>query len=206
MHKPVLWMHHAGVAENILGPGKRFVLWTSGCAWRCPGCIEEAHWALDSGQEMLVDVLADTVNSLANEIDGITFSGGDPLFQSLSLRKLIDFLPKDLDKMLYTGFLLEELGAEQREVWNCMDLVVDGRFLRSLHGDHLWRGSSNQRFHSPSQKYPVEILRQWEATPSAGLQVHMDEGEMFFYGIPTPGNIDQIAYKMSLEKISIHDS
>jgi len=118
------------------------------------------------------------------EIDGITFSGGEPLFWAEELLKLLKKLPSDLDKMLFTGFTKEELNKTQLECINYFDLVVEGRFEIEKRGNFLWRGSSNQKFISPTKKYS-NILNNLYKMPSAGIEVKIENNELIYYGIPT---------------------
>jgi len=120
-------------------------------------------------------------------IDGITFSGGEPFAQSKELAKLLNLLPSNLDKMLFTGFYSYELNATQLECFYLFDLVVEGRFEKEKMGNFLWRGSSNQIISSPTQKYNA-ILDDIQNTKSAGLDIKIDTKDILFYGIPTQNN------------------
>ena len=201
-----LWIHHCGAAENILGPGRRLVIWTSGCPLGCKGCIEEARWPLESGYAYAPADFYASIEPLLGNIDGVTFSGGEPLYQAKAMAALMDRLPSDLDKMLFTGYSLHELSRTQWEVGKQMDLVVVGRFIEVLHGNHLWRGSSNQQLISPSGKYPTEQLDAWMQEPSAGLQIHTESGVMHFYGIPVPGALDHFFNTMQEQSITIEEA
>jgi organic radical activating enzyme len=135
------------------------------------------------------------------QIDGITFSGGEPLFQEEELLNLLKKLPKSLDKMLFTGYYKEELNDIQLECYNKFDLVVEGRFEIEKMGNFLWRGSSNQIFTSPTKKYE-SILKKLYDLPSAGLEIKIKNNEIIFYGIPTNKNeIELIKKQLNLNGI-----
>ncbi len=183
-----LKVYHAGIAQNTLGPGKRLAIWVSGCNHRCPGCIEQRLWNSDSGKDIHINELFARIENLFEEINGITFTGGEPLLQYKALSGFIDLLPPKLDKMLFTGFENNELSIEQNECLSKFSLVCLGRFKEDLTGSFLWRGSSNQRFFSPDLKYNKSDIELFHKSISAGLEVIEDNGKLFFYGIPTEFN------------------
>ena len=126
------------------------------------------------------------IEKYLDQIDGITFSGGEPLFQAEELLELLKKFPK-LDKMLFTGYYKKELNKTQLECYNMFDLVVEGRFEKEKMGNFLYRGSSNQIFSSPTGKY-LDILDKLYSLPSAGIEVVVKDNEFVFYGIPTNNN------------------
>jgi len=120
--------------ETIVdGVGLRYSIYFSGCSHACPGCHNEYSWNPNNGTELTYEIL----NEIANEInqnellDGITISGGDPLFNPKDMLKVLKFLKKKTKKniWMYTGDTLEE-----------------GRFIKELYDPNIkFRGSSNQR-------------------------------------------------------------
>ena len=141
----------------------------------------------------------DFINDLADkfpQIDGLTLSGGEPLWQSVSLLEFLDLVPRSLDKMLFTGYNVSELNSTKLECYNRFDLVISGRFQQSKMGNYLWRGSANQTIVSPTGKY-IAILDDIMKSKSVGLDIKVKHKEMFFYGIPTKNNeIDNIRNKI----------
>lgn len=142
----------AGLTEEsvVNGPGIRMVVFTQGCALRCPGCHNPQTHDLQGGKLESIDRIIDKLrgNSL---IQGVTISGGEPFLQPLALALLINkivlFNPT-LSIMVYTGFLWEELIREPLDqgIFQQMDYLVDGPYMEELRGlDLLYRGSSNQR-------------------------------------------------------------
>jgi anaerobic ribonucleoside-triphosphate reductase activating protein len=181
--------------ENILGFGKRLVVWVSGCPFRCEGCIVPNLQNENTGKEYK-DFYKE-IEPFLDKVDGITFSGGEPLFWAKELLELLERL-KDIDKMLFTGYYYDELNEIQRECFNKFDLVVEGRFEKEKMGNFLWRGSSNQIFSSPTGKYDAILDKLYKAK-SAGIEVVVKENECIFYGIPTKTNeIEQIKKELSL--------
>ena len=130
------------------GEGLRAVLWTQGCSHNCKGCHNpETH---DFNKGVLVEV--DEVKQLIKDLtlqDGITFSGGDPFFQSEPCIEIAKFAKEEgLNVWAYTGFLFEDLikNEKMREFLNYIDVLVDGKFELDNKSLNLkFRGSTNQR-------------------------------------------------------------
>lgn len=134
------------------GTGIRSVVWTQGCSHNCPGCHNPGTHDFNGGFE--VDV--EEVNEILSELefqDGITFSGGDPFFQSAACAKIAEHAQSlGLNVWCYTGFLFEDLlkatnkKKEIMDFLNNIDILVDGPFIISKRSySAKFRGSSNQR-------------------------------------------------------------
>lgn len=142
--------HNITKCDVLNGDGVRVVLWLSGCSHFCKGCHNQITWDKNSGllfDQNAKQELFDALNS--DDIDGITFSGGDPLFcdnreEVGALIKEISTKFKGKTVWLYTGFLWEDI----KDLWFIpyIDVIVDGRFeIDKLDNSLLWKGSSNQR-------------------------------------------------------------
>ena len=92
------------------GEGLRVVLWLSGCSHHCYNCQNPQTW--NPGNGILFDESAkqEIFNELSKDyISGITFSGGDPLYEYnldevLKLVKQIRNSYPDKTIWLYTGY------------------------------------------------------------------------------------------------------
>src|SRR3954447_16315634 len=60
------------------GPGKRFAVWFQGCPLRCPGCCNPEFLPFKGGQTKTLHEMTDWLARMCDEIEGITFLGGEP--------------------------------------------------------------------------------------------------------------------------------
>lgn len=129
------------------GPGLRTSIYCSGCWHKCKGCHNPQTWDLYSGEEIDVDDLVDLIIG-DKWIDGVTFTGGDPLYQSDGFIELAKKIKEKSNKniWLYTGFTMEEIKMRCPEILRYVDWVVDGPYIEELRDiDLKFRGSSNQK-------------------------------------------------------------
>ena len=132
------------------GPGFRVVLFVTGCSHHCKGCHNKKCWDAKHGKlfdekakEKLFTLLS------RNYIDGITLSGGDPLY--IGNRDDITKLCKEIREKfpnktiwLYTGYKFETI--KDWDIIKYVNVVVDGKFEIDKRDVTLpFRGSSNQR-------------------------------------------------------------
>lgn len=146
----------AGIVDDSIvdGPGIRLTIFFQGCSHQCINCHNPNTWDFNGGYLISIDDICKRIyeNPL---LQGITLSGGDPLFQAESAANLclrIKNERPDLDIILYTGFLYEEVlnmsktSKEINKLLNNLDFIVDGPFIENLKDLTLnFRGSSNQR-------------------------------------------------------------
>lgn len=132
------------------GLGIRTVVWTQGCSHNCPNCHNPITHDFNGGELVELDDVIDAIYDLEGQ-DGVTFSGGDPMFQAKQcavLAKVVHNL--GMNVWAYTGFTYEQLinhgNPDILEFLSEIDVLIDGKFdinKRSL--DLEFRGSSNQR-------------------------------------------------------------
>jgi len=141
----------AGVIDESFtdGLGIRYTIFTQGCNHRCHNCQNPETWDLNGGELYDIDKL---IASIKEDpiIDGITLSGGDPLYQPTAILELVSKIKAstDLNIWLYTGFTYEECLADKnkRDILEKIDILVDGLYDEELRSLRLrFRGSSNQR-------------------------------------------------------------
>ena len=132
------------------GVGLRTSIYFAGCNHFCKGCHNPQTWDPDSGIPFDEDAEKELFEILSRDyISGITFSGGDPLFEGN--RAAIEHLARkvkhefpDKNIWLYTGYRWEEISA--LPLMQYIDVLVDGKFMEDLKDSKLhWKGSFNQR-------------------------------------------------------------
>ncbi len=130
------------------GEGIRTVIWTQGCSHNCQGCHNPETHDFKGGISVEVQTVLHELAKLEGQ-QGVTFSGGDPLFQVEPCTEIAKYAGKNnLNVWCYTGFLFEDLlkTEKTKEFLKYVDVLVDGKFViseRSLNVD--FRGSKNQR-------------------------------------------------------------
>ena len=133
----------------VNGEGFRSVVFLSGCHHHCPDChnlaMQDFHYGdLFSSEEILAKIKKNLPL-----IDGVTFSGGDPIEQSEALIPLLEEIKAlGLSIWLYTGYTYEKLLENPRHkvILPYIDVLVDGLFVETLKTDtKKYVGSSNQR-------------------------------------------------------------
>ena len=139
--------------ESIVdGVGLRRVLFGAGCSHECKGCHNPQSWDINYGAWVSVQEVFEQLNIAHNPLlQGVTFSGGDPMYQPVAfceLARMIKAIP-DLDIWCYTGYQFEDLirkRDDKYELLTLVDVLVDGRYVHELRDLTLaFRGSSNQR-------------------------------------------------------------
>ncbi len=174
------------------GPGCRFCIWVQGCKHHCDGCFAENLWDYNGGYECYVEEILKQIDSVKNDICGITFLGGEPFDKAEELSKIASYV-KGIGKnvITFTGYIYENLLASDNFYYNRLikstDLLIDGRFEKNLldYSRYL-AGSSNQRFIYLSN----DITEKEIAEGKNRFEVRMDDcGNITFNGM---GNIENL--------------
>lgn len=143
------------------GIGVRVTLFVSGCTNRCPDCFQPQTWAFDYGHPFTEDTKREIFDELDKPfVAGLTVLGGEP-FEPENQRDLLPLLREIRERYpqktvwCFTGFRLDDEllqeGSHPRcevtdAVLECIDILVDGRFMKELKDISLqFRGSRNQR-------------------------------------------------------------
>lgn len=148
--------HQYYPVDVVNGPGTRCTLFVAGCIHQCVGCYNKSTWRLNSGQPFTQEIQDRIITDLQDTViprQGISLSGGDPLHPQnvpdiLQLVTRIRTECPGKDIWVWTGYKLDELTAEQQQVVDLINVLVDGKFVQDLKDPSLiWRGSSNQVIH-----------------------------------------------------------
>lgn len=135
-------------ASLVDGPGIRMVIFTVGCIHACPGCHNFTLQNFNTTLSFFIskEDLVERIRENLEFIDGLTLSGGDPLFQSSELKEYLKYIRsqedlKKLDILMYTGYLLEDI---PKGITQYIDTIIDGKYDKDL-PKVRFAGSSNQR-------------------------------------------------------------
>lgn len=131
------------------GPGRRAVLWVQGCSRNCPGCFNQAMRAFQENQIISVGDMVERI--LASEdVEGVTFSGGEPFAQAQALAELAEHLQaRGMNIVIFTGYTFAELTAAHDPAWLHLlavtDLLIAGPYKQELPVQDYLRASANQQ-------------------------------------------------------------
>jgi anaerobic ribonucleoside-triphosphate reductase activating protein len=140
-------MKIAGYKQDSLvdGEGIRFVIFMTGCIHNCKGCHNPEMQDYEYGDDVTDEEIMYEIEKAMPFIQGITLSGGDPLYQLNNtknflkkFRKVEKF--KKLDVWLYTGHLYEHI---PKGLTQYCDVIIDGKYDETL-PPAKYRGSNNQ--------------------------------------------------------------
>lgn len=140
----------AGIVNDSIvdGPGIRLTIFSQGCFRNCSDCHNPNTHDPTGGYEITVSEVASMIDSNPL-LSGITFSGGEPFLQPLTLSLVAKMAhEKKLNVICYTGYLYEELleNPSHRTLVEACDYIIDGPYIKDLRNLELrYRGSSNQR-------------------------------------------------------------
>lgn len=201
--------------SSVNGPGNRAVLWFQGCNLGCKGCWNPETHAFKTTNDVSIGEIQDWIKDLT-DIDGITFSGGEPMQQAPYLYVLVAWIREhrpDLTIGMYTGYTTKELnngnfkwksahdadwvrGSKQlwTEIRGHLDFAVTGRYVESMscHDEPL-RGSRNQEVLFLTERYKESDLSPQVAEVTVG-----DDGLIQITGYPTVAFLDNMSKKPEL--------
>lgn len=137
------------------GPDLRFVLWLQGCTRSCPGCFNPGAQSLYGGEERdISEVLAEL--AAVRDIEGVTFSGGEPLQQPEALFALAAGAQAlGLGVVLFSGYTHAEILCHPsgRSILEYTDTLIAGPYDAARRNPRGLVGSDNQRIHHLSPRY-----------------------------------------------------
>src|ERR1019366_8446013 len=196
-------LHALIPASRANGPGLRMVVFFQGCKIGCVGC-----WNLKThqfhGEKITVDAVAQEVLRARQEhaLEGITFSGGEPMQQADSLLRMIQCLryqAPELSFGMFSGYAEHELAKGQYWIWGdnsseqhrkqlweeirgTLDFAILGRFNQDQPSSLPLRTSRNQALRLFTDRYShVDFSEQLTE-----ISIR-DDGQVELTGFPTLG-------------------
>jgi anaerobic ribonucleoside-triphosphate reductase activating protein len=173
-------------STRSLGPGIRAVVWVQGCFFRCPGCIAPGWIPIQPARmvtqaELLNELLADPA------VNGLTFSGGEPMLQAPGLARLARAARqvRELNIICFSGFTLSHLkrvppGPGVDDLLEQVDVLIDGPYIEQLNDNRGLRGSSNQQVH-----FLTDRLKGYDlAGEPRRAEIRLQNGEAMLVGVP----------------------
>ncbi len=166
-------LHALIPASRANGPGLRAVVFFQGCSLGCKNCWNQNSHAF-VGVEVSPDALADQVLKAHADyaLEGVTFSGGEPMQQAEALRGLIKHLQRAAPTLsfgMFSGYAERELDHgsywirtspsvnDKQLLWQeiraRLDFAVLGRFNESQPSREPLVTSRNQVLRLFSQRY-----------------------------------------------------
>lgn len=184
-------VHGTLARSQVNGPGVRAVVWVQGCSLKCRGCWNSATHVFDRSRNRSVEEIGEWILACP-EIEGVTFSGGEPFQQAPELLALCQYIKRKRPQLsigVFSGYTLAEL-AEGR--WQCqspeddewingaaglfnrikrfLDFGVFGRFRQTMAcSDKPLCGSRNQEVLFFTSRYSAADLDQ------QGFEVNISE-------------------------------
>ncbi|MEV4517916.1 4Fe-4S single cluster domain-containing protein [Dactylosporangium sp. NPDC049525] len=183
------------VGSRALGPGWRSIVWVQGCPFQCAGCVSPDWIPQRPATPMAVAELVATL--LADPlVDGLTFSGGEPMLQAAGLAEVAAQARelRDVSLICYTGHRIEHLRGRGASpgvdaLLAQVDVLIDGLY-RADHNDGVGlRGSSNQRVHHLTQRL-ADPVHDFESRPRR-VEVYRSGEDVLFVGVP-PVGLDEL--------------
>jgi anaerobic ribonucleoside-triphosphate reductase activating protein len=143
---------------------------------------------------MRIDRLSAMILS-TRDIDGVTFSGGEPFFQAGALANLARRVrSRGLSVITFSGHPYALLNKSEKKSWQCLmaetDLLVSGPYLSGQPSCHPLLGSSNQEIHYLTDRIDPENPCPETAAVTAEYTITPD-GTMLATGFPAPTLVDR---------------
>ncbi len=168
-----MFLHAFVPASRANGPGLRAVVYFQGCSLQCAGCWNPSTHKFRGIEVKVLEAAHrfEEANRL-EPLEGVTFSGGEPMQQAEALLELMKEIRKVAPAVsfgMFTGYAEHELAAgryvtrqkptveQKRELWppvrGLLDFAVMGRYDRTQPAMEPLRTSRNQQLVLFSRRY-----------------------------------------------------
>jgi anaerobic ribonucleoside-triphosphate reductase activating protein len=190
-------------ASRANGPGLRSVVFFQGCALGCQNCFNPDSHPF-TGADVSIPAVAEQVLQAHKEhrMEGVTFSGGEPMQQAPALLELMQILHQQVPNLsfgMFSGYTDLELvlgrysiwgrdysETERRRFWRKiqehLDFAVLGRFNEAQPSGLPLRTSRSQALRMLTSRYDVRDF----GPQSVEVSVHPD-GRAEVTGFPVLG-------------------
>jgi len=191
-------MRIAGITKGsyVNGPGRRNILHVQGCTIGCPGCFNKETWPKGGGTE--IDPAEAAIELLKGNPDGISISGGEPMEQWESVRKVLQIclmIQPSLSTLIFTGWTREQLERSGRlremsepydtnEKDALVDLVIAGPYIEKLACKYSFISSTNQEIIRPISIDTNTAKEREELDDLPIVEVHCEDGQVKILGFP----------------------
>jgi anaerobic ribonucleoside-triphosphate reductase activating protein len=140
---------------------------------------------------MQESALVQLMKDYLGRIEGITLSGGEPLYQSSAVLDLLQRvrLETGLSVLIYSGYSLEEINVRPLglSILQLVDILIAGRFELTKRARHSVVASSNQQIHFLTSRYRQQDLMRW----SQGELLIDAQGVITVSGVQIPALVPQ---------------
>lgn len=169
------------------GPGKRVGVWFQGCTLGCKGCFNQQTHPIHGGMQITTDEFIEQflAPQIGNpEVEGVTFSGGEPLQQWSALKEILTWVSKNAPAwsvIVFTGYTLDELSLFpwQAELRSTVDVIIAGRYQQENRQATKLIGSSNKEMLFCTERYSQG---DFQNIPTAEVRIAID-GSITMTGI-----------------------
>lgn len=182
------------------GPGNRYVVWFQGCGHGCVGCYNPGSWS--SSVVNLVRPVDLAARILESGCDGVTFTGGEPMSQSVAFFETLLHLQSregildsrlPLGILLFTGHVMSEISRDHHciESLSLVDVAIMGRYEQELRSVEGLRGSTNQMiWWNPLPARGRAIISEESVTCGQYFESHPVDGGILVTGFPDLENLN----------------
>ncbi|MCF0124310.1 MAG: anaerobic ribonucleoside-triphosphate reductase activating protein [Clostridia bacterium] len=133
------------------GPGVRVSIFMQGCTFNCKNCFNPETHDFNGGKEFNENTINRVLELCGKDtIEGLSILGGEPMHPknvegTTKLAKAFKEKYPNKNLWMWTGFQFDK-ELKDKEIWNYVDVLVDGQFKDELRNPTLqWKGSENQR-------------------------------------------------------------